>query len=92
MTLENRAPGGPRSGGPSIPNGPNGPAIPNGSAGRDGLFREEALRHHFSRSRHGELIEVVPAWVRAGFWVLLVCGSGAIVAAVLAWRAGWTLR
>jgi uncharacterized membrane protein len=44
----------------------------------DGLFREEALRHHTGGRASGDLLRVPPAWVRSTFALL----AAALLAAV----------
>jgi membrane fusion protein (multidrug efflux system) len=36
-----------------------------------GLFREEALRHHFRREEEGEVLRLYPGWGRWSYWLVL---------------------
>lgn len=49
----------------------------------DGLFREEALRHHTGGSASGDVLRVPPAWVRSTFALLALAFAAA--AAFAAW-------
>jgi hypothetical protein len=49
----------------------------------DGLFREEALRHHTGGSASGDVLRVPPAWVRSTFALLAAALLAA--AAFAAW-------
>ena len=45
----------------------------------DGLFREEALRHHTGGQALGDVLRVPPAWVRATFTLLALAFATAAV-------------